>query len=74
VEPEGKTVEEIANEGIDNLRAYWTSLGAPETLADYDIDDSNIDVMVGKAMVYGPFGNFVSLESEDVRSILKASL
>jgi alcohol dehydrogenase len=74
VEPEGKTVEEIAMEGIDNLRAYWTSLGAPETLADYDIDDSKIESMVDKAMVYGPFGNFVPLEAEDVRAILKASL
>jgi len=74
VEPEGKTVEEIANEGIDNLRAYWSSLSAPETLADYNIDDSNIEVMVEKAMVNGPFGNFMSLEADDVRAILKASL
>ncbi|WP_017379692.1 iron-containing alcohol dehydrogenase [Paenisporosarcina sp. TG-14] len=74
VDPEGKTVEEIANEGIDNLRAYWSSLSAPETLADYNIDDTNIEVMVEKAMVNGPFGNFMSLEAEDVRSILKASL
>lgn len=74
VEPDGKTVEEIANEGIDNLREYWTSLGAPETLAHYDIDDSNLELMVEKAMVYGRFGNFVPLEAEDVRAILKASL
>lgn len=74
VDPEGKTVEEIANEGIDNLRAYWSSLSAPETLADYNIDDTNIEVMVEKAMVNGPFGNFMSLEAEDVRAILKASL
>ncbi len=74
VEPDGKTVEEIANEGIDNLREYWTSLGAPETLAHYDIDDSNLELMVEKAMVYGRFGNFVPLEVEDVRAILKASL
>ncbi|MET0785862.1 MAG: iron-containing alcohol dehydrogenase [Paenisporosarcina sp.] len=74
VEPDGKTVEEIANEGIDNLREYWTSLGAPKTLAHYDIDDSNLELMVEKAMVYGRFGNFVPLEAEDVRAILKASL
>ncbi|WP_075620503.1 iron-containing alcohol dehydrogenase [Paenisporosarcina indica] len=74
VEPDGKTVEEIALEGIDNLRAYWTSLGAPQTLADYNIDDSNIELMVEKAMVYGPFGNFTALQAEDVRAILKASL
>lgn len=74
VDPEGKTVEEIALEGIDNLRAFWTSLGAPKTLADYNIDDANIEKMVEKAMVYGPFGNFNPLHAEDVRTILKASL
>jgi len=74
VNPVGKTVEEIAFEGIDKLRVYWTSLGAPETLADYNIDDSNIEKMVEKAMVYGPFGNFTALEADDVRTILKASL
>lgn len=74
VEPEGKTVEEIAHEGIDNLRNYWTSLGAPETLAHYKIDDSKLEVIVDKAMVYGRFGNFVPLEADDVRTILKASL
>jgi alcohol dehydrogenase YqhD (iron-dependent ADH family) len=74
VEPDGKTVEEIAIEGIENLREYWTSLGAPESLAHYDIDDSKVELMVEKAMVYGRFGNFVPLEADDVRSILRASL
>jgi len=74
VEPDGKTVEEIANEGIDNLRAYWSSLGAPETLAHYQINDSKLELMVEKAMVNGRFGNFAPLEAEDVRAILKASL
>ncbi|AYC29930.1 iron-containing alcohol dehydrogenase [Paenisporosarcina cavernae] len=74
VEPEGKTIEETANEGIDRLRAFWSSIGAPETLADYKIDDTKIEEMVEKAMVYGEFGNFTKLNAEDVRSILKASL
>ncbi|MBE1556392.1 iron-containing alcohol dehydrogenase [Sporosarcina limicola] len=74
VESEGKTAEEIAFEGIDNLRSFWTSLGAPETLAYYDIDDSKLELMVEKASVNGPFGGFNSLNKEAVLSILKASL
>lgn len=74
VEPDGKTVEEIASEGIENLRDYWTSLGAPDKLSHYQIDDSKLDTMVEKAMVNGRFGSFVPLEAEDVRAILKASL
>lgn len=74
VDPEGKTDEEVALEGIDRLSAFWTSLGAPTKLADYDIDDSKIEVMAEKAMVYGAFGNFNKLQNEDVKEILQASL
>ena len=74
VNPEGKSDEQIALEGIDALRAFWTSIGAPSRLADYDIDDSQIDTMADKAMVFGPFGNFNKLEREDVVAIYKASL
>lgn len=74
VNPEGKSENDVANEGIDRLVAFWTSLGAPTQLAYYDIDNSKIDVMVEKAMVYGEFGNFAKLKSEDVKEILQASL
>ncbi|EGA91142.1 putative NADH-dependent butanol dehydrogenase [Planococcus donghaensis MPA1U2] len=74
VNPEGKSEEEIAYEGIDRLSAFWTSLGAPTRLNYYDIDDSKIDSMVDKAMVYGEFGNFAKLKGEDVKEILQASL
>lgn len=74
VNPEGKTSETIAYEGIDNLRAFWTALGAPETLGDYGIDDSKLELMAEKATVNGMLGQFAKLEKEDVLSILKASL
>ncbi|MBO1915268.1 iron-containing alcohol dehydrogenase, partial [Microvirga sp. 3-52] len=35
VNPDGKTTKEVALEGIDRLRSFWSSIGAPETLADY---------------------------------------
>ncbi|MDT9721501.1 iron-containing alcohol dehydrogenase [Paenibacillus sp. ClWae2A] len=74
VNPEGKSDRQIAEEGIDALSKFWTSIGAPNRLADYDIDDSQIDVMADKAMLFGPFGNFKKLQREDVVSIYKASL
>lgn len=58
VNPEGKSDRQIAEEGIDALSQFWTSIGAPNRLADYDIDDSQIEVMADKAMMFGPFGNF----------------
>ncbi|MBD8016288.1 iron-containing alcohol dehydrogenase [Planococcus wigleyi] len=74
VDATGKSETDIAYEGIDRLVAFWTSLGAPTRLDYYDIDDSKIDVMVEKAMVYGEFGNFAKLKDEDVKEILQASL
>lgn len=74
VDPEGKSETDVANEGIDRLVEFWTSLGAPTRLEHYDIDDSKIDAMVEKAMVYGEFGNFAKLTGKDVKEILQASL
>ncbi|ARK31882.1 iron-containing alcohol dehydrogenase [Halalkalibacter krulwichiae] len=74
VEPTGKTDEEIALEGIEKLSAFWTSLGAPNRLADYNIDQSEINRMADLASYRGPFGNFKPLTKDDVVAILTASL
>ncbi|MEW4307537.1 iron-containing alcohol dehydrogenase [Rossellomorea marisflavi] len=76
VDPEGKTQEEVALEGIEKLREFWSSIGAPSRLADYDIDDSQLDLIADKAMANGEFGNFNNhkLNKEDTLSILRASL
>jgi alcohol dehydrogenase len=74
VDPEGKSAEEAGLEGIQKLREYWNSIGAPTRLADYDIDDSKIESMADKAMVYGAFGNFTKLNREDVLTIYRESL
>lgn len=74
VNPTGKTTEEVAYEGIDALRTFWSSIGAPETLAHYGIDDSKIEIMAEKAMINGAIGRFRKINNEDVEEILRASL
>jgi alcohol dehydrogenase len=74
VNPEGKTDEEAGLEGIEKLREFWNSIGAPSRLADYDIDDSKIELMADKAMVNGEFGNFAKLNRENVLEIYQMSL
>ena len=74
VNPSGKTDEEVALEGIECVRKFWSSLGAPSTLADYQIDETTIPVIADKAMLRGSFGNFKKLNREDVVAILQASL
>ncbi len=74
VNPTGKSDREVALEGIQALRSFWNSIGAPSRLADYDIDESSIEEMADKAMANGPFGHFKQLEREDVLAIYKKSL
>ncbi|WP_263703427.1 iron-containing alcohol dehydrogenase [Bacillus thuringiensis] len=74
VETDGKTDREIALEGIEALRQFWTSIEAPVKLSDYAIGENEIDLMADKAMAYGEFGNFKKLNKDDVLSIYKASL
>lgn len=74
VDSAGKTDEEAGLEGIEALRRFWSSIGAPSTLGDYNIDDSEIEAMADKAMRFGPFGNFRKLQREDVVEIYKMSL
>lgn len=74
VDPEGKTAEETGLEGIRKLREFWNSIEAPSRLADYDIDDSKLELMADRAMVNGEFGNFTKLNKDDCLAIYRASL
>lgn len=77
LETEGKSDKEVVLEGIDRLSAFWSSLGAPSRLADYDIGEDRLEEIAeiaAKEMKHGGFGNFQSLNKEDILSILRASL
>lgn len=74
VDPTGKSDEEAGLEGIQKLREFWNSIGAPSRLADYGIDDSQIELLADKAMAKGEFGRFKKLNRDDVLAIYRASL
>ncbi|TCP26590.1 hypothetical protein EV207_11920 [Scopulibacillus darangshiensis] len=74
VDPEGKSDRDIAMEGIERLRQFWTKIGAPETLGDYHIGKKSIDTISEKAMARGSFGGFYSMEKEDVTKLLTMCL
>lgn len=74
VDPTNKNEKDIALEGIEKLSQFWTSLGAPSRLADYDIDDKQLEKMADHASERGAFGNFNKLEKDDVMTILKQAL
>jgi alcohol dehydrogenase len=74
VNDNGRSAEEVGLEGIQKLREFWNSIEAPSRLADYDIDDSKLDLMADRAMENGEFGNFKKLNRDYVLAIYRASL
>ncbi|MFB4168980.1 iron-containing alcohol dehydrogenase [Virgibacillus sp. JSM 102003] len=75
VEAEGKSDRDVALEGINKLREFWNDIGAPATLADYDIDDKTVEEMADKTIIArSEFGNFKKLSRQDSVEIFKASL
>jgi hypothetical protein len=74
VDPAGKTEMEVAREGIDRVRAFFRSIGAPASLADYGIGAERIPEMAEKAVRFGPIGGYKALHREDVEHILRACL
>lgn len=74
VDPAGRSDREVGLEGIERLRQFWTSIGAPSRLADYAIGDEQIPAMAAKATASGDIGVFRSLTREDVAAILRLSL
>lgn len=74
VSTEGKSDRQVAEEGIAALRAFWSSIGAPSRLQDYNIDASSIEEMADKAMLYGDYGHYKKLNREDTVAIYKLSL
>ncbi|WP_407271721.1 iron-containing alcohol dehydrogenase [Radiobacillus sp. PE A8.2] len=75
VSADGKSDREVALEGIEKLRAFWNNIGAPSTLADYEIKKDSVELMAEKTVIANAsFGNFKKLTKEDSAAIFEASL
>ncbi|MGA9288612.1 MAG: iron-containing alcohol dehydrogenase, partial [Anaerobacillus sp.] len=74
ISEEGKTEGEIALEGAQTLRHFWNSLGAPNALSDYGIDDRDFDAVVEKTFIKPGVGTYKEMDSDSVLDILKRSL
>ena len=69
INPEGKTDEEIALEGINRTKEYFAKIGAPVTLKDVNISKEDIDNIVEMSNFNGS-GSYRKLYKDDVREIL----
>lgn len=74
IDAAGKTDHEIALEGIHALRQFWDSLGAPNQLGYYGIDDRRIEELVHKSFMKPSIGQYKMMTRDTVRDILMRSL
>ncbi|KAA1042565.1 iron-containing alcohol dehydrogenase [Macrococcus equipercicus] len=63
--------EEKVKAGIAGITDYWKAIGAPSSLSEFDIPESDFEVFADKTLFNGPFGNFYKLNKEDVIEIYK---
>ncbi|TDM03770.1 iron-containing alcohol dehydrogenase [Macrococcus carouselicus] len=61
--------EEKIQTGIKGIEDYWTSIGAPSRLSDFNISEEDFETFAEKTLFNGPFGNFCKLDREDVLAI-----
>ena len=72
VDPEGKTDEAVAAEGLDRMEAWMKSLGLVMNLADLGVKEDMIDGLVKSTLVME--GGYKVLTPEEIARIFRASL
>ncbi len=71
---ENMSEKEKALTGIEKTRKWFDDMGAPSSLADFDIGPENLETMAEKATRNGAIGHYKKLQKEDVLAILEKSL
>lgn len=69
INPEGKSDEEVALEGINRTREYFSKIGAPVTLKEVNIPKEDIDKIADMFKFMGS-GSYMKLYKDNVREIL----
>ena len=67
----GGDEEERALEGIERLESFFRSIGAPTTLRELKIGETDIEPIAQNAAAFAPFGVLKSLTADDILEIYK---
>ncbi|MGB9615514.1 MAG: NADH-dependent alcohol dehydrogenase, partial [Fervidobacterium sp.] len=59
---------------IEELKKWYSSMGAPITLKEVGIAREDIDKLVQHAIKHAPFGTVMELKEEDIRKIYENAL
>ena len=73
--PHDEAVEDAVEAAIDELQAFFVSLGMPKTLGEFGISRNDVDALVDTLMKTkgDPFGEFQSLTADDARAIYESA-
>lgn len=74
VDPYFGNDESIALEGIKKLEDFFKESGLPTTLEELNIGDDKFEEMALKEVQWGPVGNFMKLQKEDLVNIFKLAM
>lgn len=72
VRPEGKTDEQIANEGLDRLEQWMNDLGLVMHAAELGVTPDNIDAIADSTLIFD--SGYHKLTRDEVVNILKESM
>lgn len=73
VDTKNKTEEEIALEGINKTKEYFSKVGAPVTLSEVNIPESDIDKIVETVILTGE-DSYLKINKEDIKNILISAI
>lgn len=76
VEPHDEAVADAVTAAIDELQAFFVSLGMPSTLGDFGLGEQDIEPLVETLRLNKgeQFGAFMKLSMDDARAIYEACL
>ena len=66
--------ESIVLEGIKRFGDFFKEIGLPTTLKELNIGDDKFEEMALKELQWGPIGNFMKLQKEDIINIFKLAM
>ena len=72
VNPQGKSKEEIANEGLNNMQAWMTEIGLIMNLSDLNVTEDMLDGITKSTVIMD--GGYKILNATEIKNILKESL
>ena len=72
VNPQNKTKEEIANEGLQNMQNWMSDMGLALNLTQLNVTEDMIDAITKSTVIMD--GGYKVLDEKDIKNVLKASL